>query len=157
MSCLMTKPTKWSVRPVKTQISLGVRPVWSASSLSAWKKHGKDWLDWVDAQADLSLCWAHMPDCWFCCDAALLCLLNVKQSPYTDVSNVCADKNHKTGCKILICILIFNLKCASTMKEKHQDIKFMQRIRVHACFKRIVRVALTSEPTHEKRDLIILQ
>ena len=27
MSCLMTKPTKWHVRPVKTQISLGIRPV----------------------------------------------------------------------------------------------------------------------------------
>ena len=27
--CLVTKPTKWSVRPVKTQISLGICPVWS--------------------------------------------------------------------------------------------------------------------------------
>ena len=27
--CLMTKPTKWHVRPVKTQISLGILPVWS--------------------------------------------------------------------------------------------------------------------------------
>ena len=31
----MTKPTKWHVRPVKTQISLGIRPVWSESSLCA--------------------------------------------------------------------------------------------------------------------------
>ena len=22
--------------------------------------------DWADAQADLSLCWVHMPFCWFC-------------------------------------------------------------------------------------------
>ena len=36
----MTKPTKWHVRPAKTQISLGIRPVWSESSLSAWKKIG---------------------------------------------------------------------------------------------------------------------
>ena len=27
-----------SVRPAKTQISLGIRPVWSESSLSAWRK-----------------------------------------------------------------------------------------------------------------------
>ena len=27
MSRLMTKPTKWYVRPAKTQISLGIRPV----------------------------------------------------------------------------------------------------------------------------------
>ena len=29
MSHLMTKPTKWFVRPAKTQISLAIRPVWS--------------------------------------------------------------------------------------------------------------------------------
>ena len=34
----MTKPTKWPVRPAKTQISLGIRPVWSESSLSVWRK-----------------------------------------------------------------------------------------------------------------------
>ena len=44
MSHLMTKPTKWHVRLAKTQISLGIHP---------------------DAQADLSLCWAHMPFCGF--------------------------------------------------------------------------------------------
>ena len=30
----MTKPTKCHVRPAKTQISLGIRPVWSESSLT---------------------------------------------------------------------------------------------------------------------------
>ena len=35
LSRLMTKATKWRVRPAKTQISLGVRPVWSESSLCA--------------------------------------------------------------------------------------------------------------------------
>ena len=29
LSHLMTKPTKWSVRPAKTQVSPGIRPVWS--------------------------------------------------------------------------------------------------------------------------------
>ena len=47
----MTKPTKWSVCPGKTQISLGIHPVWSESLLSAWtiigslatyKAHSKD-------------------------------------------------------------------------------------------------------------------
>ena len=33
-----TKPTKWHVCPAKTQISLGIRPVWSESLLSAWRK-----------------------------------------------------------------------------------------------------------------------
>ena len=40
MSRLMTKPTKWHVRTAKTQISLGIRPVWSESSLSAWRNSG---------------------------------------------------------------------------------------------------------------------
>ena len=37
MSHSMTKPTKWPVLPVKTQISLSIRPVWWEYSLSAWK------------------------------------------------------------------------------------------------------------------------
>ena len=28
------KPTKWHVRPAKTQISLGIRPGWSESSIA---------------------------------------------------------------------------------------------------------------------------
>ena len=36
----MTKPTKWYVRPAKTQISLDIHLVWSESSLSIWKKLG---------------------------------------------------------------------------------------------------------------------
>ena len=48
--------------------------------------------DWADAQADLSLRWAHMPFCWFCHEAAhfmcvggfrpllyLNCLLQIEQ------------------------------------------------------------------------------
>ena len=60
---------KMTVRPAKTQISLGISPVWSESSLSTWRKlgslatqwaHSEDWSDWADAQADLSLHWAHI-------------------------------------------------------------------------------------------------
>ena len=46
----MTKPTKWHVRPAKTQISLGIRPVWSESSLSAWKKLGSLATHWVHSE-----------------------------------------------------------------------------------------------------------
>ena len=62
------KSNKMSVRPAKTQISLGICPVWSESSLCAWRQlgslathsaHSEDWSDWADAQADLSLRWAH--------------------------------------------------------------------------------------------------
>ena len=43
----MTKPKKWHVRPAKTQISLGVRPVWSESLLSAWRKLGSLATHWA--------------------------------------------------------------------------------------------------------------
>ena len=63
------KTNKVSVRLAKTQITLDIRPVWSESSLSAWRNlgslathsaHSEDsGSDWADAQADLSLRWAH--------------------------------------------------------------------------------------------------
>ena len=62
------KTNKVTVHPAKIQISLGIRPVWSESSLCAqWVAKGssflhaysEDWSDWADAQADLSLRWVH--------------------------------------------------------------------------------------------------
>ena len=61
---LVTKPTKWHVRPVKTQISLGICPVWSVFAVhmkKAWvlsyplSAQQRLWSDWADVQADLSL------------------------------------------------------------------------------------------------------
>ena len=45
------KTNKIAVRLLKTQISLGIRPVWSESSLSAWRKLGS-----------LATHWAHSED-----------------------------------------------------------------------------------------------
>ena len=45
------KTNKMTVRPAKTQVSLGIRPVWSESSLSAWRKLGS-----------LATHWAHSED-----------------------------------------------------------------------------------------------
>ena len=63
------KTNTLSVRPAKTQISLGIRPVWSESSLCAqWVAKDpsflhadseNSWSDWADAHADLSLRLAH--------------------------------------------------------------------------------------------------
>ena len=45
LSHLMIKPTKWHVRLAKTQIRLGIRPVWSESSLCAqWVTNGPSFL-----------------------------------------------------------------------------------------------------------------
>ena len=60
LSRLMTKPTKWPVRPAKNQISLGIRPVWSESSLSAWRNLGPLVVHWAHSEvSDLSFCWGH--------------------------------------------------------------------------------------------------
>ena len=62
------KTNKMTVRPAKTQISLGIRPVWSVFAVrmkKAWvlsyplSTQRRLWSDWADAQADLSLCWMH--------------------------------------------------------------------------------------------------
>ena len=63
------KTNKVVVRPAKTQISLGIRPVWSESSLGALSvtKRPNDsscgqrrlWSDWADDQTDLGFRWAH--------------------------------------------------------------------------------------------------
>ena len=75
----LDKTNKMSVCPATTQISLGIRPVWSEFSLrSAWASAQSDqslccalnaklsscgqrrlWSVWADAQADMSHRWAH--------------------------------------------------------------------------------------------------
>ena len=83
---LIIRAAAWQnqhVRPAKTQISLSIRPVWSEFSLSVWRNlwslathwaHSKDWSDWTDAQADLSLRCAHRSFYWFSHAAALNCI-----------------------------------------------------------------------------------
>ena len=43
------------VRPAKTQISLGIRPVWPESSLSAWRKLGSLATHWAQAKTLIRL------------------------------------------------------------------------------------------------------
>ena len=61
MSRCTTKPTKWLVRPAKTQISLRFLDSWRPSAYSCGK--WRLWSDWADAQANLSLRWAHRSFC----------------------------------------------------------------------------------------------
>ena len=51
MSRLMTKPIKCHMRPAKAQFSLGIRPVWSESSLSARRTTGSLVTHKVDSEA----------------------------------------------------------------------------------------------------------
>ena len=53
LSRLTTKPIKWPVRPVKTQINLGIRTVWSASEDSNQPGHPRP----VWSESSLSAQW----------------------------------------------------------------------------------------------------
>ena len=71
------KTNKMTVRSAKTQISLGIHPVWSESSLSAQsdqsfrlRSMGSKGPKLSSAQAEPSLRWAHIPFGWFCHEAA---------------------------------------------------------------------------------------
>ena len=44
------KTNYMAVHPAKTQISLGIRPVWSESSLSAWRKVGTLATHWTHSE-----------------------------------------------------------------------------------------------------------
>ena len=58
----MTKPIKWHVRPVKTQISLSVCPVWSESSPPAWIYLGSLAIPWAHSEdPDQTGHWADPP------------------------------------------------------------------------------------------------
>ena len=77
----MTKPTKWYVRTAKSQISLGICPVWPESSLSAGRKLRPLAIHWAHSEdsdqtgrpwSDLSLHWAQRSFRCFCHEAAHL-------------------------------------------------------------------------------------
>ena len=54
------------------------------------------WSDWADAQADLSLRWAHMPLCWFCHEAAQM-VFGIRINGLIIITSICHSlrKFHK--------------------------------------------------------------
>ena len=64
LSQCMTKRTEWHSPSLIRVFSVLIKKAWVLSyQLSAQQRR---WSDWADAQADLSLRWAHMLFCWFC-------------------------------------------------------------------------------------------
>ena len=113
------KINKMTLRAVKTQISLGIRPVLSESSLCAQcakdpsflQSDSEDWSDW----ADLSLHWAYMPFCWFCHETANFCwsFLSHLSRSITNQQNIrvpSEDTDQPGQPPSLIIIIVFRLK-----------------------------------------------
>ena len=73
------KTNTMTVRQAKIQISMGIRPVWSESSMWAqWVAKDPSFLHADSEYSDqtwrmprlICLRWAHIPFCWFCPEAA---------------------------------------------------------------------------------------
>ena len=84
----------------------GIRPVWSESSLSAWRKLGslathwvqsEDWSDWADAQADLSLHWTHTHFVGFVMSWLTLSFGIYSTAEHLHPTVISANKNFKTN------------------------------------------------------------
>ena len=81
ISRLMTKPTKWHPPSLIKVFAVRMKNAWVLSYLLSAQRWL--WSDWADAQADLSLRWAHMPFCWFCHEAARIFLVCIIQLSFT--------------------------------------------------------------------------
>ena len=104
LSHLMTKPTKWHVRLAKTQIRMGIRPVCSESSLSAWRKRGSWVTQWGHSkdsdqteQMPRLISWSEsslgaQSFCWFCHEAAHLQKDHINYTRVYEWHNYCYAK-----------------------------------------------------------------
>ena len=77
------KTNKISVRPAKTQISLGIRPVWSESSLSAWRNLGSLATHWAHSEVSDQI--GQMPRLiWVFAERTLILLVLSCRGSYRD-------------------------------------------------------------------------
>ena len=100
------KTNKLTVRPAKTQISLGIHPVWSVFAVRMKKAcalsyplsaQRRLWSDWADAQADLSLRLAHSHFVGFVMSLLKLyfCLLSIAEESQSELK--------KDPCDLVTC------------------------------------------------------
>ena len=104
---LVSRRTRWPVRPMKTQISLGIRPVWSESSLSAWRRFGSwvthkalskdsDQTEWMPMLIWVFTgCTGHFV--WFCCAPADLSLVKWAASWQNQQNGMCDQRRHRSA------------------------------------------------------------
>ena len=64
--------------------------------------------DWADAQADLSIVWAHMQLCWFCHETAHIAMMDsLRQQFYLRMRQAGRDKkfsdSHRKGYSCPMC------------------------------------------------------
>ena len=115
------KTNKISVRPAKTQISLGICPVWSSVFAVPMKKawvlsyplstQRRLWSDLADAQADLSLRWAHSHFVGFVMSWLMYFIVELPGSSCAEVQNQRNISSH--SCCLSVFIHVISFKGAS--------------------------------------------
>ena len=105
-----------SVHPAKTQISLGILPVWSESSLSTWRKLGS-----------LATHWAHSEDSgqtewmiWVFAGRTLILLVWSCRGSY-----FCLVQD--SFCRIL-CILLYSFRARIYLLFLYNEVKLLQML-----------------------------
>ena len=114
MSCSTTFTTKGLVHPVNTQISMGCPHEENLGPYSYPMTHSEDWSDWRDAQADMSLHWAHRSFCWFCHASAQMVSVNTcgeggTISSFANRDKLCPIKLNYALLKHLTCQEVFKV------------------------------------------------
>ena len=134
-----------TVHPATTEISLGICLVCSESSLcTQWvakdpsflRAKSKDWSDWTDAQADLSLRWAHRSFCWFCHEAVHLFSKHIAENcppnKLSGLTNETKDLGKTYHCKILY--YQWNVKINRRFTITNLDMISEKHSRQHLCY-----------------------
>ena len=106
------KTNKVSVRPAKTQISLGIRPVWSESSLSAWRKLGSLATHWAHSEDSDHTGWMTRLICVFAGRTLILLVLSYRGSNVSarNARAMYWYQSSHIACKLLLCSCFMALR-----------------------------------------------
>ena len=92
MACAPSKDQPGHPPSLIRVFAVHMKKAWVLSYLLSTQQ--RLWSDWADAQADLSLHWAHMPFCWFC-----RALAQIWASLWENIpSDICTQPRLKSAC-----------------------------------------------------------
>ena len=94
LSQSITKLTKWPMRPAKTQISLGIRPVWSEYSRSARRNLGSLATHWAHSEDSDQTGWMPRLIWVFACAHVIVLVLSICGSLYYIASLTALQKRN---------------------------------------------------------------
>ena len=89
----------------------------------------RHWSDWADAQADMSLCWVHVPFCWFCHEAAQIRNYRQRKLDCDQILHLCfSHMLNKAGFVSHIWLNYKNWKKKKKKKNAHLNCKSFKKL-----------------------------